>query len=45
MTYANKMRGMHWPREGHGTEHSIFQSRNPAPQAAPEQVPPKQRPD
>ena len=27
-TQANKLRGMHWPREGDGPAYSIFQGRN-----------------
>ena len=46
-TQANKMRGMHRPREGHRPAYSIFQGRNapkPASQPAPEAVRPKPQP-
>ena len=46
-THANKMRGMHRPREGHGPAYSIFQRPNapkPAPEPAPEPVRSEPRP-
>ena len=46
-THANKMQGMHRPREGHGPAYSIFQGRKASkatPQPVPEPVRPKPRP-
>ena len=46
-THANKMRGMHWPREGHAPAYSILQGHNaptPAPDPALELVRPKTGP-